>query len=117
VFGILAKVEDLTVVSCRMGLVFSALVAAADDRVPLPRLRRLTVFLGLSGLDVPAHIQCAKTRKEHSRPLGEVTIVFEEPKVEFVEGVELLKEFVGESMCHVGTAPKISLAEEDHKPR
>jgi len=113
-FGLLTKVEDLTIVSFRIEPFLSALAAAAaDDWVPLPRLRRLTVFAGRWGLSVAILIQCAKTRKEHSRPLGEVTIVSEGLQVGVVEGVELLREFVGESMYRIGAAPKASWPGED----
>ena len=117
VFEVLTKVEDLAIVSCKPGSFLSALVVVADDRIPLPTLRRLTVFVGQWGLDVPALIQCAKTRKEHSRPLGQVTIVFEEPKAEFIEGVELLREFVGESVFRVGATPRLSWMGEDRELR
>ena len=116
-FGVLTEVEDLTIVACKMGSFSSALVATADDRVPLPRLRRLTVFVGEYPLDVQGLIECAKTRKKHSRSLGEVTIVVEKPKAEFADGVaKLLKEFVGESKHRVGTAPRLSWLGENREP-
>ena len=111
-FGTLMKVEDLTIVSSRMTPFYSALAAVADNHVPLPKLRRLTVFLGQRNLNVSAFIQCAKTRKEHSQPFGDVTIVFEE-QADFVKEVELLREFVGELTCRVGAAPKLSCVVED----
>ena len=116
-FGVLTKVEDLTIVGGKIGPFFSALVAAADDRVPLPRLRKLTVFVGKYPFVVSVLIQCAKTRKKHSRPLGEVTIVVEKSKAEFAEGaVESLKEFVGESKYRVGTIPRLSWVGKNREP-
>jgi len=116
-FGVLMRVEDLTTVGCKMGSFFSALVVAADNRVPLPRLRKLTVFVGEYPLDVQGLIECVKTRKKHSRSLGEVTIVVEKPEAEFAEGVvELLKEFVGQSKYRVGTAPGLSWVGEIPEP-
>jgi len=105
-FAVLTKVEDLTIVSCETGPIFAALDTTADDGVLLPGLRRLTIFVGCGDLDVPALIRCAKARKKHSRPLGEVTIVFREvATTDSIWEVELLKEFVAEVSHYVGAAP------------
>jgi len=113
---VLTKVEDLTVLSRKMEPVFSALVAAGDDTCSPSQITEANGLHQIVCLDVPALIQCAKTRKERSQPLGEVTIVFEEPKVKFVEGVELLGGVVGESTSRVSSAPRMSCTGEYCKP-
>jgi len=40
-------------------------------------LQKLTDHVGCRDMDISALIQCAKARKEHFRPLGEVTVVLE----------------------------------------
>ena len=108
-FGVLAKVEDLTIVNCETEPFFSTLGATADDGVLLPGLRKLTIYTGCGDLDVLVLIQCAKARKEHSRSIGEVLVVFEnEPGADLVEGVESLRAFVGELIYRVGEAPEMS---------
>jgi len=105
-FDALTKVEDLTVVGCETGPIVATLGAAMDGRILLPELRRLTIYVGRGDLDVPALVRCARTRKEHSRPLGEVTIVFKElVTTDLIREVELLREFVMEVDHHVGVAP------------
>ena len=112
-FGVLTKVEDLTVVSCETKPFFTTLGSTVDDGIILPGLRRLTIYVGCGDLDVPALIRCAKARKEHSRPLLEVTVVWEEePGADFVQEVESLKEFVGELIYRIGEAPKLSWTDE-----
>jgi len=101
-FGVLTKVEDLTLVNCQTQPFFLTLGVVVGGGVLLPGLRRLTVFVGCGCLDVPAPIQCAEARKEYFRPLGVVTIVFEEPQADFVEGAKSLREFVGELIYRVG---------------
>jgi len=113
-FRVLAKVEDLTLVSCKTAAFFSTLGVAADDEVLLPGLRRLTIFVGCEYLDVSAFIQCLKARKEQSRSLCEVTVVFEkEPEADLVEAMESLGEFVEELVYRVGEAPKLFWLDED----
>ena len=110
VFRALRKVEDLTIVSCQTKPFFSTLRTAADDRTLLLGLRRLTIFVGCGDLDVLALIRCAKARKEHSRSLAEVTVVFEkEPGADLVEALESLREFVGELVYRVGKTPELIL--------
>ena len=107
-FRVLSKVEDLSIVNCQTEPFFSTLGAAADDRTLLLGLRRLTIFVGCADLAVLALIQCAKTRKEYSQPLEEVTIVFEkEPGADLVEGMESLRGFVGELTYRVGKDPDL----------
>ena len=107
-FGVLAKVEDLTIVSCETKPFFSTLGVAADGGILLPGLRKLTVYIGCGDLDILALIECAEARKEHSRPIGEVIVVFEdEPGTDFVEGLESLRALVGELRYGVGEAPEM----------
>ena len=107
-FGMLTKVEDLTIISCETGPIFATLDATVDDTLLLPRLRRLTIHVGCGNLDVAALVQCTKTRKERSRPLGEVTVVFTEAATtDLIREVELLREFVVEVDHHVGVAPTL----------
>jgi len=114
-FGVLTKVEDLTIVRCETEPFFAKLGSTVDD-ILLLGLRRLTIYVGCWDLDVPALIQCAKARKENSRPLGEVTIVLEEePGADFIQEVELLREFVGELTYRVGEAPKLFWTGESYK--
>ena len=106
-FGVLTKVEDLSMVNCETKPFFSALGTTSDDGMILPGLRRLTIYVERGGLDIPALMQCAKARKGCSQPL-EVTVVFEEkPGPDLVEGVESLREFVGGLIHRVGWAPKL----------
>ena len=108
VFAVLTKVEDLTIVKCQTGPFFVTLGATGEDGVLLPGLRRLTVYGGYRDLDVPALTQCAKTRKEHFRPLGEVAVVWEkDPGADVIQEVESLREFVGELIHHVGEDPEL----------
>jgi len=107
--GVLMKVEDLNVVNCEMAPFFSALGVTSDGGIILPRLRRLTIYIGRDDLDVLALIQCAKARKERYRPFG-VTLVFEEKLgADLVERVESLRAFVGELVYRVVCAPKFDL--------
>ena len=107
-FGVLTKVEDLTIVNCETEPFFSALEPTADDGVLLPGLWKLTIYVGRGDLDASVLVRCAKTRKEHSRPLGKVIVVFEkEPEDDLVKGVELLRVFVGNLICCIGETPKM----------
>ena len=107
-FEVLTQVEDLTIVNCETGPFFAALGSTADSNVLLPELRRLTIYVGSGYLDVAALIQCAGARFEHSRSLGEVTIVFEEqPKAGTIRKVESLGKFVGELNYRVGAIPEL----------
>jgi len=116
-FRVLTSLEDLTIVSCQTEPFFSALGVEAGDGVLLPGLRRLTAFVGYGDFDVSALIRSAKTRKEHFRPLVEMTIVFdEEPEAELVKGVELLREVVGELAYRVEEAPELYWLGEDCDP-
>jgi len=113
IFGVLTKVEDLTVVGCNMKPFSAALGAtvaraSANDGILLPTLQRLTIYVEFGDLDVPALIQCAKARKGHSRPLGEVTIVCKEAvTTDLIRKVESLREFVVEVNHRVGVAPML----------
>ena len=102
-FKVLAKVENLTIVNCEKEPFFVVLGVTTNDEIPLPGLQRLTIYVGREDLDVSALTRCARARKEHSQPLGEVIIVFEEkPGAGLVEGLESLKGFVGVLLYHVG---------------
>jgi len=108
-FEVLTKVEELTVVSCETEPIFSMLNTATDDGVLLPRLRRLTIYVGCGDLDVLALVRCSKARKEYFRPLGEVAIVFTEPAVSgLIAEVESLREVVAEVDHRVGVAPMLA---------
>lgn len=102
------KTEDLTIVNCETGPFFAALGSMADGVILLPELRRLSIYVGRGHLHVSALARCSEVRFEHSRPLGEVTIVFEEePGESVILGVESLKEFVGELNYRVGTTLRL----------
>ena len=73
----LTKVEDLTIVNCKPNPFFSTLGVSVDDDVLLPGLRKLAIYVGRGDSTASALIRCAKARKEYSRPLGKVIIVFE----------------------------------------
>jgi len=104
---VLLKVENLTLVTCQTEPFLTTLGMPVDDGVLLPRLRKPTVPVGSGDLDVPALIQCVKARKEHSRPLGGVTVVLEkEQGTGLTEGLESLREFVGELDYCAGEIPK-----------
>jgi len=108
-FGVLTKVEDLTIINCETEPFFTTLGSTVDDGILLPGLRRLTIYAGCGDLDISALTRCAETRKEHSRPLLEVTLVWEEePGADFIQEVELLREFVGELIYRIGETPKLS---------
>ena len=113
-FEVLKKVEDLSIVNCEVGPFFAALGSTADGNVLLPELRRLTIYIGREDLDVGALIQCSGVRFDHSRPLGEVTIVFEkQPGKGVILEMELLKGFVGEMNYRVGKTPELEWHCED----
>jgi hypothetical protein len=108
-FGVLTKVEDLTIVSCEMAPFFAALGTTADGAAPLPGLRKLTTYVGCGNLDISALIQCARARLECSQPLKEVTIIFEdEPGADVIQEVQLLREFVGELNYRVDATPVLN---------
>ena len=107
-FGVLAKVEDLTIVSCKTEPFFAALGGTKDGAILLPGLRRLTIYVGWGDLDTSALIRCAKARFESSRPLKEVAIVSEdEPEGCVIREVESLRGLVGELNYRVGAAPEL----------
>ena len=108
-FEVLTKVECLTIVSCETEPFFTTLGATVNGGVLLPRLQRLTIYVGCGDLDVPVLIRSAKSRKKHFRPLGEVTVVWEkDPGANIMQEVESLREFVGELIYRVGEAPELS---------
>jgi len=112
-FGVLKNVEDLTIFSCKTEPFFTTLGSTVDDSILLLRLQRLTLYVGYISLDVSALIRCAKARKEHSRPLLEVTVVLgKEPGANFFQEVELLREFVGELVYRNGEAPELDWTDE-----
>ena len=78
------------------------------DGGTLPGLQKLTAHTGCGDMDVSALIQWMRTRKEHFRPLGEVTVVWEkDPRARVRDEVESLREFAGELVHRVGEAPKL----------
>ena len=112
-FGVLLKVEDLTIVNCKTEAFFAALGATTDDSVLLPALRKLTIYVGYGDLDVSTLVRCAEARFKHSRPLGEVTIVLEkELGAGMIPAVESLRGFVGELNYSVGEAPELKWESE-----
>ena len=105
-FEVLAKVEDLTIVSCETEPILTTLDVKAGDAVLLPGLRRLTIYVACGELAISALIQSTRARKEHSRPLGKVAIIFEnEPGAEAVQELELLRDLVEELDYRVGVTP------------
>ena len=109
-FAALEKVEDLTIVGCNSEPFSTALgvtaAADADGGVLLPELQRLTIYVVFGDLDIHGLIRCAKARKEHSRSLWKVTLVFRKPvAAQLIREVEPLREFVGEVEHCVGEAP------------
>lgn len=73
------------------------------------------IYVGHENLDVPALIRCAKVRKEHSRPLEEVTVVLEnEPGVGFIREVESLRETVAEAKHRVCESPILIRRDVDY---
>jgi len=114
VFEVLTKLEDLTVVNCETEPFFAILGAAVDDGLLLHGLRRLTIYVGCGDLNAPALMQCAKARKEHSRPFMEVIVVFEkEPGAGVIQEVDSIGEFVGKLIYRVGKTPKLTWLGED----
>ena len=108
-FRMLTKVEDLMIVSCEMAPFFMTLGTTVDGTAPLPGLRKLTIYVGCGNLDISALIQCARARLECSRPLKEVTIIFEdEPGADVIQEVQSLREFVGELNYRVDTTPELN---------
>jgi len=107
-FEVLTKVEDLTIVNCEIGPFFATLDRATDGGILLPRLRRLTIYVGSGDLDASVLVQCAKAREGHSRPLEEVAIIFgSKPGTEVVRVLESLRELVVEVNHRVGVAPTL----------
>jgi len=105
-FEVLTKVEDLTIVSCETEPILTTLDVKIDNAVFLPGLRRLTIYVGCGELDISALIQSTKARKEHSRPLEELAIIFEnEPGADAVRELETLGEIVGGFDYRIGMAP------------
>ena len=72
---VLTDVEGLTIVCCKMEPFLQTLGETVDGRTLLPGLQKLMVYVGYGDMDVSVLIQCTRTRKEHSRPLGEVIVV------------------------------------------
>ena len=117
VFRLLRKVEDLSIFNCEMEPFFSTLGTAAGDHTLIPGLRRLRIFVGCADLDILALVQCARAREELSRPLEEVTVVFEkEPGADLVEEMESLRGVVGELTYRVGKTPDLVWEGEGREP-
>ena len=96
-FEAFTAVEDLTIASCVTEPLFTALGMTVNSGILLPGLRRLSIDVGYGDLNVSTLFQCAKARKEHSRLLEEVTIVWgEDPGADVIQAVESLREYVGE---------------------
>jgi len=108
VFDVLTGVEDVTIVSCETEPIFAALDTTTDNGILLPGLQRVTIYVGCGNLDVPALVRCAKVRKEHSQPLGVVTIVFKGAAADdLIREVESLRGFVANVSHRVGVAPTL----------
>ena len=102
---VLMEVENLNIVNYETVQIFSALGVTSDDDIILPKLRKLTIYVGSKDLDIQALTQCMSARKEWSQLLG-LTLVFKkEPGGDLVERVESLREVVGELTYFVGYAP------------
>ena len=115
-FGVLVKVEDLTIINCKTAPFFAALGATADDHIPLPGLRKLTIYVGYGDLDVSTLVRSAEARLERSQPLGEVTIVFEnEPEADMIPVVESLRGLVGELNYSIGETPELKWDSESER--
>ena len=113
-FGVLKKMEDLTIVSCETVPFFATLGATVDGAAPLPGLRRLTIYAGCGDLDVSALIKCTKARVECSLPLREMTIIFEnEPEADVIREVELLRKLVGELNYRVDMTPELKWGDKN----
>ena len=105
-FETLTEVEDLTIVSCETGPVFSALCVTMGGTLLLPRLRRVTIYEGCGGLNFGPLTQSAIARKQLSRPLEELTIIFDyEPEFWVIEAVERLRVLVGKLSYRVDVTP------------
>ena len=105
---VLTDAGGLTIVCCKMEPFLQTLGETVDGRILLPGLQKLTVYVGYGDMDVSVLIQCTRTRKEHSRSLGEVIVVWEkDPGAVFRGEVESLSEFVGELVHRVGETPKL----------
>ena len=86
--------------------IFTARNVDADNAILLPRLRRLTIYVGCGDLDVSTLIQSVKAGNEHSRAFGEVAIIFEEePGADMIQGLEPLRQLVVELDYRVGVTP------------
>jgi len=105
--GVLMKVEDLNIVNCETGPFFLALGVVSNDGIILPRLRKLTIYVGRNDLDIPTLIQSMRARKGCSEPFGVTLVSEEKPEADLLERVESLREFVGELIYRVGRAPKL----------
>jgi len=115
-FGVLVKVEYLTIFNCKTEPLFAALGATTDDPIPLPELRKLTIYVGYGDLDISTLVRCAEARFGRSRPLGEVTIVFaNELEADMVPAVESLRGFVGELNYSVGETPELKWDSESER--
>ena len=114
VFAVLTKVEDLTIVSCDMLPFFTTLGTTTNNGVPLPGLRRFTIYVGCGDLEVSALVQCARARLRDSRPLKEVAIIFEnEPGADVKREAESLGGFVRELNYRVGVTPGLEWGDKD----
>ena len=107
-FEVLTDVKGLTIVRCKMEPFLQTLVETVDGRILLPGLQKLMVYIGCGDMDVSALIQCTRTRKEHFRPLGEVTVVWEkDPRAGVRDEAESLREFVGELIHRYTMASRV----------
>jgi len=113
-FEALTKVEDLTIVNCETEPFFATLGATVDGGILLPRLQSLTIYVGCGDLHILTLIQCAKARKEHFRPLWEVTVVWgKDLGAGVMQEAESLGEFVGELFHDFGETPGLIWTGQD----
>ena len=107
-FGVLPKVEDLTIVNCETGPFFTALGGTTNGPILLPELRGLTIYARCGDLDVSGLIRCAEARLERSRSLGEVTIILDtKPEANMMREMEPIGRLVSRINIGVGAAPEL----------
>lgn len=111
-FKVLEGLEELIIVGCHTQP-FSTVLRMTTNldeggRILLPVLQRLTIYVVSGDLDIYDLTRCVGARKEHSRPLEKLTIVFKKtPTERLICMVKPLGEFVGEFEYLVGEAPAL----------
>jgi len=102
-FRVLTKVEDLAFVGCKMEPFFGLSEWQWAIVLSFP-----TYGGPLSSLDVPGFIPMRESKEGMFQPTRGSFPVFEkEPGSGLVQGVEVLRDFVGELICRIGKAPRL----------